>query len=132
MRPSEAALLDLWSELPLGRHDPIPGRVLAARLGISERMVRALVEELIDRGSLVGSVLGDRPGYFRIDDLEDLRVGTSHLISRARALHVRIGRLRRSAQRQFVDQAEQQVLSLFELDPTNQVAYATEEKEAPG
>lgn len=99
--------------LPTGRQFAIRGRDLADELGIAERTLRSLVDELIDRGWCVGSVCsGDRPGYFLCADEHDVEAGVAHLVSRARSMHVRVARLRASAMTQFGPT----VLRLFDLD----------------
>ena len=111
--PVEELLTRLWSRLPTGRDFAIRGADLAAALGVSERTIRSLVDELIDRGYIVGSVCsGERPGYFICRDLDDVEVGTGHLVSRAKALHVRVAKLRRAAEATFGPE----VWTLFDLD----------------
>jgi biotin operon repressor len=103
----------LLEELPVGRHDPIPAWKLAVRLGTSRRQVAKLVEDLIDRGVLVGSTCnGERAGYFIAADPEDVEAGTRHIRSRALAMLVRLRKLRKIAERDFGFQTA----TLFDLE----------------
>ncbi|HXF72136.1 MAG TPA: HTH domain-containing protein [Actinomycetota bacterium] len=111
---ADILLQDLVSRLREGRAHAIAGHVLARELGISERTLRHLVDELIDRGVLVGSLCsGEIRGYFLIASEEDLAIGTRHLVSRAKALFRRVRTLRRAAEAHF---AGSQVLRLFDLE----------------
>jgi DNA-binding IscR family transcriptional regulator len=131
--PADAEfLLDrLLMLLPAGRGTPVQAGDLALRMGISERMVRQLVDALIDRGHLVGSSTGSAgrgAGYFLVRDEEDLRVGTAHLISRARSLFSRVSRLRASAAEQFAaadGRPQQAVLDLFDIEPRERAEEGT-------
>ncbi len=118
VRPAELPphLSALYLALPPGRDNAIPGAALAREIGCSERTLRSMVDELVDAGHLAGSMCsGERPGYFYIQDLEDLRLGTAHLVSRARSLFARVRRLERAAHARFVGGNEQLLLDLFDL-----------------
>ena len=109
-------LVGLWMALPSGRDNAIPGAALAREVGCSERTLRSMIDDLVDHGYLAGSTCsGERPGYFRIVHLEDLRLGTAHLVSRARSLFARVSRLRRAARERFVESNEQLLFDLFDL-----------------
>lgn len=113
-RVTDAMLADLRSRLPVGRAHPVSGATLAADLGVSERTVRELVGELVDRGVLVGSTCsGALAGYFLIDSPEDLQLGLRHLRSRAVSLFHRWSALKRAAEAQF---SQHEVLRLFDLE----------------
>lgn len=101
--------------LPTGRRFPVPASDLAEHLGVSTRTVGGLVADLIERdGVLVGSICsGDNPGYFLCADAVDVEAGTAHLVSRARAMHVRVGKLRELARERF---DEETAVRLFNLD----------------
>lgn len=112
-RVTEAILRDLAARLPLGISRALPADVLAADLGVSRRTVGALIAELIDRGSLIGSTCHpDGPGYFIPASREELEEGTRHIVSRARASFTRVAKLRRAAERVFGPE----VLTLFDID----------------
>lgn len=111
----EQLLAAVQVRLPVGRGAAMRGSDLAGELGISERTLRGLVDDLIDRGWLIGSTCaGDRPGYFICATPEDLEVGIAHLVSRARSLHVRVARLRNTARDTFGD--SEPILRLFDLE----------------
>src|SRR3954470_11599128 len=99
MKVTEDLLQRLRQGLGRGRASAMPGSILAGQLGVAERTIRALVEELRDRGVLVGSTTSG--GYFLIVSREDLEVGTSHLRSRALSLLHTFGAVRRAAMAQF-------------------------------
>ncbi len=114
----ENVLTELLGRLPTGRSAAIRGGDLAGELGISERTLRGLVDELIDRGWLVGSTCsGERPGYFLCRDFADVEAGCAHLVSRARALGVRVARMRAAAEATFGDH----VATLFDLEDLSSV-----------
>jgi hypothetical protein len=98
--------------IPRGRTSAVKASFLAGRLGVSERTVRALVDELIDRGYLIGSSCGQTPGYFTVADREDLDVAIGNLRPRVRSLVNRWKRLEASALERFGTES----LRLFELD----------------
>jgi hypothetical protein len=100
----------LLDALPAGRDNTITAEALARLLGVNERRLRALVNESIERGHLVGS---NTCGYFRVVGEEDLRAGTQHVRSAALALLTRVSRVRRAASEQFAED----VLTLFDLGP---------------
>lgn len=112
-RATQALLFDLLSRLGKGRHNAIPGSVLAADLRVDERTIRELVGELIEDGHLVGSTCrGATRGYFAILDEADLDEGTAHLRSRALSMLKRYRAVQRAAEARFGEQ----VLRLFDLD----------------
>jgi hypothetical protein len=112
LRPSDSLVAQFVSSLGRGRQAAIPGHLVASQLGVSERTVRELAGEAVDRGTLVGSTCsGERAGYFLIADRRDLEVATAHLVPRAKALFVRVARLRRAAEAAFGPE----VLQLFDL-----------------
>lgn len=99
--------------LPVGRTQAIKASHLAEELGTSERMVRALVDELIEQGVLVGSVCsGPFPGYYICQNLDDLEAGCAHLVARARSMFARVRALRAAAEQRFGYQAAR----LFEIE----------------
>ena len=111
MKATDAYLKELRDRLGRGRAQAVPGAILARDLSISERAVRVLVEELTSRGELIGSMCsGERPGYFLIQDEEDLRAGLAHIHSRAMSMLRRWGAVRRAAETRF---SSHTVLTLF-------------------
>jgi hypothetical protein len=107
---ADELLEDLVRQLAVGSEYALAGARLAADLGVTERTIRELVGECIDRGILVGSCAN---GYFIIRDLKDLEVGTRHLVSRARSLFRRVATLKRAAAETF---SSHEVQHLFELE----------------
>lgn len=106
---------DLLSLLPVGRELPIRGSVLSAELGVSERVIRAVIEDLVDEGHLVLSICsGERPGYYISATRDDVEPGCSHLVSRRNALSRRVASLRRTAIAKYP--ADAIVLRLFDPD----------------
>jgi hypothetical protein len=88
----------LLAALPVGREWAKPADVLAEELGTSTRMIGALVADIIaiDRVP-VGSLCGQRPGYFICRDVADVEAGAGHSVRRARSTFVRIAEFRRAA-----------------------------------
>lgn len=110
MKPTDAVLTDLRSRLRVGWQSPTSGRVLSQDMGISERTLRELVNELIDRGHAVGS---SQDGYFIMQSDFDFDIGTRHLRARAMSLLVRVKKVRQVASLSAVKPG---ILRLFELD----------------
>lgn len=103
----------LLSVLHHGRCNAQSAKDLAFVLGCSERTVGQLAAELIDDGVLIGSSCdAERHGYFLIEDLDDLEIGTAHIRSRALASLQRVSKLRHAAAARF---GEQETLRLFDL-----------------
>ena len=70
--------------------------------------------DLIEKESwLIGSTCSGDAGYFIIRDLDDLEIGTAHIVSRAKRSFVRVAALRRAARERF---SEAEVLRLFPLE----------------
>lgn len=91
---------DLLALLPVGRDHAMSAWTLSVALGISERVVGALVAELIEQhGICIGSLCGVRSGYFIIESLEDLEAGAGHSVRRAAAIFRRIRALRKAWER---------------------------------
>ncbi len=112
--PPQDILHSLVRELEFGHQNPTSAAALADHLGITERMVGSAVAELIDQGALIGSSCkGGASGYFLIRDEEDLRVGTEHIVSRAKKSFRRVARLRRAAAARF---GADVALRLFDLE----------------
>ncbi len=113
--PGKARMEDAKESLavliPRGRGNAVKASFLASRLGCSERTIRALVDELIDDGYLIGSSCGVVSGYFTVGDREDLAVAIGNLRPRVRALVERWDRLQANATARFGPEA----LRLFEL-----------------
>jgi hypothetical protein len=61
--------VDLLGRLPTGRAFAMKASTLALELGISPRMVGAIVSELIEDGYAIGSSVGERPGYFLMTEI---------------------------------------------------------------
>lgn len=119
MRVTDDLLREVKARLGHSRYGATPAAVLASDLRVSTRTVRALVNELIDRGELVGSSSnGSNPGYFLIDRREDLEYGTEHLRSRALSMLRRLGMVKRAAEQRFGPD----VLTLFSLDEEEAIA----------
>lgn len=74
-------LLDL---IPMGRAHAVPARVLARRLGTSERRVRALVSELRRRGYPIASTPHEPAGFYWPASREEAEECSTHLWSRVR------------------------------------------------
>jgi hypothetical protein len=111
--PSARRLLDILGTRGVGRRHPVPTKALAAELGVPHRTVGELVAEAIGDEALIGSSCdAARPGYFLIQDLDDLEEGTRHIRARALASLKRVSVLRRSARERFGPRA----LSLFDLE----------------
>jgi hypothetical protein len=126
----EAAATDLKDALldHLAQHrgyiNAVLGSTLARGLGISERTLRGLVEELTLEASedseLIGSACsGEAAGYFLITSERDLDVGTSHLRSRGKALFRRYAAVQRVARAKFGGDVAARLFSLEELDEAN-------------
>ncbi len=97
-----------------GHHSATQGSELAAALGVSERTIRALAGELIDRGIPVGSTCSaDAAGYFLCESEEDFALALANLRPRALAILHRWSALKRAAANRL---AEPTVLRLFDLD----------------
>jgi hypothetical protein len=80
--------VDLLARLGTGRAFAMKASALGEELGISPRMVGAIVSELIDDGYAIGSSVGERPGYFLCASPEDVEAGGAHIIARAKgSLH---------------------------------------------
>jgi hypothetical protein len=105
---------DLLTLLPAGRRSAIPARVLASYLGVTTRTVAQLVNELVERGVLVGSSCGSRSGYFLIVSIEDLERGIAHIRARALASLHRWSVVRTAALEHFRER-QGDVLTLFDL-----------------
>jgi len=125
----QAAAADLKDSLleHLAQHrgylNAILGSTLAQDLGISERTLRGLVEELAVEGELIGSACsGEAAGYFLITDERDLAVGTSHLRSHAKAMFRRYGAVQRAARVKFGSEVAGRLFSIEELDAANDIA----------
>lgn len=100
-----------------GYVNAVLGVTLARGLGISERTLRSLVEELTLDGELIGSACaGEAAGYFLITDERDLAIGTSHLRSRAKAMFRRYGATQRAAREKFGTEVAGRLFSLEDLD----------------
>jgi hypothetical protein len=84
-----------------GRSQAIPADYLASRVGISERALRDVINELISQGILVGSCQGRRSGVFLIVTRDDLEVGTETLRRHALSVLTRVSALKKAAERQF-------------------------------
>jgi biotin operon repressor len=96
-----------------GRHHAYPAPKLADRLGVSERQLRGLVNELVESGFLVGS--SQRPGHaglFTIVDRADLEEGTRTLVAHALSTLARVRAVEKAAQAAFGPEA----LHLFDID----------------
>lgn len=102
----------LLKALPEGADEPAPAWLLARTLDCTERQVGQLVAAAIDRGELVGSLCGNKAGYFLPTSEDEVRIGTSHIVSRAKASMTRVARLRRSAREKFGESTAR----LFELE----------------
>lgn len=108
----DALLPRLLEALPEGADEPASAGLLARTLDCTERQVGQLVAAAIDRGRLVGSTCGSKPGYFLIATEDELEQGTRHILSRAKASMARVARLRRSAREQFGEHTAR----LFDLE----------------
>ncbi len=116
--------------LPVGRASAISGSRLAGGLGVSERTLRALIDDLIVQdGWLIGSTCSEPAGYFVCATEADVEAGTAHLLSRARSLWTRVAALRRAATETFGERHE--VLTLFDdLIGTERTFHDTGERSA--
>lgn len=102
---------NLHALLGPGPSEGISGRDLAEALEVSERTIRELTNELIDRGFPVGS--SPAHGYFLLDTSYDFDLGTRHLRSRALSMLSRVKKLRAIA---ALSNVEPDVLRLFDLE----------------
>ncbi len=103
---------DLYSLMFVGHEAPLPARILAGMMDVSERRVGALVAELRKAGYLVGSTCGPDAGYFRCHNAEDVRRGMGHIIARASQSLAVVRAVQRTAEREFGPQTA----SLFDLE----------------
>lgn len=115
----------LIASLPVGRENAVQGSQLASELLVSERMVRALIEDLVEEGNLIlSSCSGARPGYYISATRDDVEPGCAHLISRRNSLSRRVASLRRAALAKYPDDGV--VLRLF--DPDAEVSEPSAER----
>jgi predicted DNA-binding transcriptional regulator YafY len=115
--PGKARAEDVLEALavlvPRGRASAVKASFLAGRLGVSERTVRALVGELIDRGVPIGSTSsGESGGYFVCVDRDDFDAAARNLRPRALAILHRWSVLQKAAAERIGPEA----LRLFDLD----------------
>ena len=107
--------IEILARLPIGHEQAVSASQLAHELEISERMVGAIIADLVtEEGALVGSLCGARSGYFMCATTADLEIGVAHVIARANSMNRRVTALRRSAARLFGERSEQ--VRLFDLD----------------
>jgi hypothetical protein len=95
-------LLAILQSQGVGRENPVPTKILAAELRVPRRLVGEIVAEAIEQGHLIGSSCrASAPGYFLIEDMDDLEEGTRHIRARALSSLRRISVLKHSAERAF-------------------------------
>lgn len=83
--------------LPVGRENAVTAKQLAHELGTTTRNVGLLIEEaIVIDGYVIGSLCGERHGYFLIRDEEDLKAGVGHTVKRAAASFKRVRALERN------------------------------------
>ena len=105
---------EVLRRLPSGHAHAVSSRQLASEIGCSRRTVGQAVAALIEQAHVIGSTCdGPNAGYFICSDLDDLAIGTAHIIARAKRSFVRVAALRRAASAQF---SEVEVLHLFALE----------------
>lgn len=89
----------LVAMLGTGREHAISANDLSYALNISTREVGAIVADLIEDGYCIGSLCGERHGYFLVRDAEDLTAGVAHIVHRAAASFARVRALQRNYER---------------------------------
>lgn len=89
-RPNTQELEKLLWEFLQGSSEPIKAKVFAARLHISERMVRRLIRDLIAQGFLIASTMEPPYGYFIPQSEKEKRRYRNQLISRLRHIAGRL------------------------------------------
>jgi hypothetical protein len=110
---AEDLLEALSALLPRGRGNAVKASFIGSRLGVSERTVRALVDDLIDRGVPVGSSSSaSEGGYFICRDRDDFDAAARNLRPRALAIVHRWSVLQKAATEALGTEA----LRLFDLD----------------
>lgn len=79
----------VWTELQataLGRGRAVNSGVLARRLGVSQRTLRAVVNELRNEGKPVGSAVEAPAGYYVPETREEAQACSTHLWARVREI----------------------------------------------
>lgn len=110
----DAVTSALLLALGRGRARAVPAKDLAARIGLTERNVRAAIEQLRRAGYLVGSASsGERPGFYLIITREELEDTARHMTSRARHIFTTVSAMRRAAQIAFGLEGAR----LFDVEP---------------
>lgn len=87
--------------IPEGHRKAITARQLSTKLGMSDRVVRSIIQELILDGHPIGSSVSGRMGYFKINNQEDFNVAVKHLKPRAINIFRRIRALEKIAARRY-------------------------------
>ena len=81
-----------------GRNNAISVKALAAETGMGSVEIRQTVRDLImEHGILIGSAVGNPPGYFIPETAEEATTATRSLLHRGIMILARVARMRKSS-----------------------------------
>lgn len=105
LQDDETALLRLVLEIlseHVGARSAITAEKIAKCIGSNARHVRAIIEDLISDGYLIGATsTGPCPGFFMIETVREWEVYLDDLDNRAKKILVRRKHIRQAGERRF-------------------------------